>query len=187
MTPIPAKDAYGLRQTVNSRISRAQTTWNMRSAFNVAALNCVGAGYAPILDSYKRYLKTHEKPLLSTYKEVDKEWRGRHGANFVRERESYSTKVYNYFALPPVLPRFCGEMMSVAAEAGTVQPKDLDGFSARSLSRIESVFEQFYQDFEQYQVKAAAWDALYSAGRSSRTSHSSSLQSPGSGQGSFSN
>lgn len=163
LTPIPARDAYGLRQTVNARISKAQTTWNLRSAYNVAALNCMGAGYSPILEGYKRFLKTHEKGLLATYKEVDKEWRGRAGADFVRQRESYSTKVYNYFALPPVLPRFCGEMMAVAAESTSVLPKDLDAFSARSLTRLEAVFEQFYQDFERYQVNAAAWDATYAS------------------------
>lgn len=165
-TPIPPKDAYGLRQTVNAGISKAQTTWNMRSAYNVAALNCSGSQYASILDGYKRFIRTHEKGLLATYKAVDAEWRGRFGSSFVRERESYSTRVYNYFALPPVLPGFCNEMVGVAAESGSVPSSDLDGFSARSLGRVEGVFEKFYQDFEQYQKNAAAWDATYGSGRS---------------------
>lgn len=161
LTPIPARDQYGMRVTINSNISTAQRTWNLRSAFNVAALNCMEVQHAPILEAYKRFLTTHKKGLLATYKTVDREWRDRMGAGFVQARESYSTKVYNYFALPPVLPGFCSEMLTISGQSLAVQPRDLDAFSARSLARIEGVFERFYLDFEKFKRDVANWDATY--------------------------
>ena len=40
---IPALASDGLYQSVNRGISPAQTTWNLRSGYNVAALSCQGA------------------------------------------------------------------------------------------------------------------------------------------------
>lgn len=158
---IPMVGADGIRQTVNARLSSAQRVWNMRSAFNVAALNCLEPRYAPILEGYKHYLNTHKKALTKTNKDVEAEWKKLHGAGYARLRDSYTTQVYNYFALPPVLPQFCDTALAISQESMTVPAAEFEPFSQRSLDRLEMVFETFFRSFEQYRVDVAAWDAKY--------------------------
>ena len=102
----PPVDAYGVRRTINTGLSATQTTWNLRSAYNVAALNCTKPEHAAILENYRAYLKAHAKQLTAANKGVDAEFKARIGTAFVKSREAYMTQVYNYFALPPTLPRY---------------------------------------------------------------------------------
>lgn len=158
---IPAKGSDGVRLTVNAHVSPAQAIWNFRSAYNVAALNCDEPEYAPVVDAYGRYLKLHARSLTKVNSTVENEWRRREGSGYARLRDTYATRVYNYFALPPVLSSLCDAMIGISAESLTVEPAELETFSTRSLTQIEALFEQFYNDFEQYKIDLAAWDARY--------------------------
>ena len=151
----------GLRQTINSGITPVQSVWNFRSAFNVAALDCLLPEHADILIGYKAFLKTHKLGLLKANRGVDAEFRKRYGAAFVRPREAYMTKVYNNYALPPTLNKFCDAALIVARESKTVKPLELTAFAQRSLVTLDHVFENFYISFGQYRADAAAWDAKY--------------------------
>lgn len=155
--------ATGVRQTVNAGISSAQTTWNLRSAYNVAALNCLDPKHAQIVVNYRAFLKTQLKPLAAANKAVDAEFKTKFGPRFIPPREAYMTQVYNYFALPPTLPSFCDAALAMSAEAATIKPADLDGFSARALPQIEAVFLQFYRSYEQYKDDLAGWQAKYTS------------------------
>lgn len=154
----------GTRQTVNTGISTAQITWNLRSAFNVAALNCLRPQHASILTSYRAFLKTHERKLNSVNRTVDREFKDRFGTGFVRPREAFMTQVYNYFALPPTLPAFCDAALSMAVEAQTVKSADLDAFAARTLPALDAVFVDFFRQYDAYRVDLAAWEARYGTG-----------------------
>ena len=159
---VPQVAPGGQRQTINAGLSTAQTTWNVRSALNVAALNCMDARYAAILPNYTTYLQTFARPLRSTNTAVTKEFSDRFGArSFRAEQDSYMTQVYNYFALPPALDRFCTAALDISNESLLVAPADLDSFSARALVRLEAVFEDFYRAYEQYQISLANWNATY--------------------------
>ncbi|MFM9936331.1 MAG: hypothetical protein ACKVOL_09035, partial [Novosphingobium sp.] len=114
---IPPVDATGLRQSVNRNITPAQSLWNLRSAFNVAALNCNGPGHAEILPRYKVFLKANAKVLTAANKKVDAEFKARFGAKFTAPREAYMTSVYNHFALPPVTPAFCNAVVAMSSDA----------------------------------------------------------------------
>jgi len=153
---IPMRGLDGIRLTVNAHLTPAQTTWNLRSAYNVAALNCDEPEHASIVEGYKYFLKAHQRGLSQVNSSVEEEWRRREGRGFERIRDTYSTRVYNYFALPPVLPQLCDAMVEISAESLTLQPAELEAFSVRNLSRIEGLFEQFYSDFEQYKQDLAA-------------------------------
>lgn len=157
----PPLDAMGVRRTINTGLTTAQTSWNFRSAYNVAALNCTGPEHAAILENYKGYLKTHAKPLGAVNKVVDKEFRDKHGSTFVKSREAYMTQVYNYFALPPTLSLFCDAALAVSNEIKEAKPADLDGVSAASLIRIDQVFKDFFTGYDQYRADLAAWQARY--------------------------
>jgi hypothetical protein len=158
---VPRVGADGVRQTVNHNLIPAQATWNFRSAYNVAALNCLKPEHANILIGYRAFLKTHGRGLTSANRGVDSDFRKRYGAAFIRPRESYMTQVYNYFAYPPTLASFCDATLAVSRGSATVKPAELADFSARSLAQIEVVFEQFYRSYEQYRADAALWDAKY--------------------------
>ncbi|ABC62462.1 hypothetical protein ELI_01850 [Erythrobacter litoralis HTCC2594] len=162
MMSVPQIGIDGQRQTVNAGLSSAQTTWNVRSALNVAALNCLEPRFSVILPNYVQFLDNFERPLRSANNTVTAEFRDRYGArDFRAEQDTYMTQVYNYFALPPALDNFCAAALEVSNESLAVAPADLDSFSARALPRLEGVFEDFYRSYEQYQADLASWTATY--------------------------
>lgn len=161
---MPAMGANGVRQTVNAGISEAQTIWNLRSALNVAALNCLEAQHASILPNYKSYLGAHSRQLRSTNTAVGREFREKHGRSYRDAQDTYMTQVYNYFALPPALDDFCDAAVGVSSDAAVAPRGSLSEFSVAGLSRLEAVFEGFYSEYEQYRVDLSAWDAEYGAG-----------------------
>ena len=161
---IPQIGPDGIRRTVNTGISHYQTVWNMRSAYNVAALNCQKPEHAAILNGYKQFLKDNSKALTKVNGELDKQFKSDYGSKYIRERETYNTQVYNYFALPPTLPAFCDAALTVAQQSPSVSSSDLDAFAATSLAQLESVFHEFYNSYDQYRSDLAAWNARYGGG-----------------------
>lgn len=158
---IPMVAATGVRQTVNANISTAQTTWNLRSALNVAALNCLDPEYTGLVDNYWAFLKRNAKVLSSTNRALRGEFRERYGQSYLDDQDAYMTKVYNYFALPPAKNEFCEVSFAISKEALQVVPDDLDTFAATALPRIEGVFEDFFRAYEQYRVDLQAWNSQY--------------------------
>jgi hypothetical protein len=158
---LPPVNSDGLRRSVNRGISSAQTTWNLRSAFNVAALNCSNPKHAEILPAYRSFLTRNARTLTAVNKAVDAEFRKKYGSSYIAKRESYMTSVYNHFALPPTIGHFCDAVMVVGREAGKVPSSELEAFAARSLPNVEVVFDDFYRRYEQYQVDLASWEARY--------------------------
>lgn len=158
---IPAVDATGLRYSVNRNITPAQTLWNLRSAYNVAALNCHEPRHADILVNYKAFLKNHQAVLAKANKTVDAEFRKKYGASFIVPREKYMTEVYNHFALPPTMSDFCTAVLAVGRDAQAIKSSDLEAFAARSLPNIEIVFDEFYRKYDDYRVRLAEWQAKY--------------------------
>ncbi|MCW1381289.1 hypothetical protein OLX02_00485 [Novosphingobium sp. KCTC 2891] len=158
---LPPADASGLRQSVNRNISPAQMLWNLRSAYNVAALNCSAPQHVDILPRYRAFLTSNAKVLTSTNKAVDADFRKKYGARFVAPREAYMTSVYNHFALPPTLSDFCDAVLAVSRDGMVVKPVELEAFAVRSLPNIEVVFDDFYRRYEKYRTDLAIWEAQY--------------------------
>jgi hypothetical protein len=155
--------ADGVRESVNRKISPAQTTWNLRSGYNVAALSCRTPKHADIVVNYRAFLRTHTRSLRAANTRIDQEWRAQYGAGFVRQREKFMTEVYNHFAIPPTLPAFCDAALAMSNEAKLVKVGQLDAFAARSLPNLEIVFDDFYRRYDQYRVDLAAWEAKWGA------------------------
>ena len=158
---IPMVAASGVRQTVNAGLTPAQTTWNLRSALNVAALNCQDLKYTGLVDNYGAFLKRNAKELSATNRALQSEFRQRYGSTYRDVQDSYMTQVYNYFALPPAQDAFCDVAFAISNEALTVEPSQLDLFASTALPRIENAFEDFFRAYEQYRVNLAAWDSEY--------------------------
>ena len=158
---VPPLGLDGTRQNINTKIGPVQTVWNLRSAYNVAALNCQRIEHNDILIGYKRFLKIYKVGLLKANRGVDAEYRKRYGTAFIRPREAYMTQVYNYYAFPPTLPNFCDAALAMARESMTLKPLDLTVFAQRYVPQFDLVFENFYRSYDQYKSDAAAWDAKY--------------------------
>lgn len=157
----PPIGADGLRASVNRNISPAQTTWNLRSGYNVAALNCLDPKHAQIVVNYRAFLRTHAKALRAANIKVDNEWRGKYGVGFVKNREKYMTEVYNRFAMPPTLSAFCDAALAMSNDAKAVKVGQLDAFAAVSLPNLEIVFDDFYKRYDQYKADLAAWETKW--------------------------
>ena len=160
---IPPIGPDGRRVTVNTGLTQDETLWHFRSAWNVAALNCMEPVHQPILDTYGTFLKQQARKLTAANNAIDKVYRDRHGSRSqaVQAREAEMTQVYNYFALPPTLSSFCNVALQLANEYATTPPEDLDQFAATGIQRFETVFEQFFREYEKYRIESAAWDAKY--------------------------
>ena len=158
---IPPLGPDGVRSTVNAHLSATQTLWNFRSAYNVAALNCLRPEHGEIVVGYRAFLKKHAKALQAANRGVDSEFKAKHGASFIRPREAYMTQVYNYFANPVTLRAFCDASLAMSREAQLIPSANLSAFSATELPKIEQVFEAFFRAYEQYRIDAANWDARY--------------------------
>lgn len=157
----PKVGADGLRVSVNRNISPAQTTWNLRSGYNVAALNCLEPRHAQIVVNYRAFLRTHAKALRAANLKIDSEWRGKYGASFVKNREKFMTEVYNRFAMPPTLPAFCDAALAMSNDAKAVKVGALDRFAATSLPNLEIVFDDFYKRYDQYKADLTAWETKW--------------------------
>ncbi len=160
---IPPRDQFGIRRTVNYGLTEAQTLWNLRSALNVAALNCETTRYPGILPAYSELLSENRTTLRRTNNELTREYRDRYGAEWRSAMDGYMTQVYNYYALPPTQTQFCDTAAQVAQDSTVVESADLPTFAAANLPRIEGVFDNFYTAYEQYQIDVAQWDAQYGA------------------------
>lgn len=158
---LPPVGPDGVYESVNRKITPAQTVWNFRSAYNVAALNCRDPKYDPMVVGYRAFLKKHAKFLALTNRKVDAEFRKVYGAKFIPAREKYMTAVYNHFAAPPTLPQFCDAVMAVNRDAPAVKLTGVTEFATLNLPNIEIVFDQFLRDYAKYKIEAAAWDAKY--------------------------
>ena len=158
---VPPLGLDGTRQNINTKIGPVQTVWNLRSAYNVAALDCLRPEHAEILVGYKRFLKIYKVGLLKANRGVDADYRKRFGTAFIRPREAYMTQVYNYYAFPPTLPNFCDAALAMARESMTLKPLGLTAFAQRYVPQFDLVYENFYRSYDQYKSDAAAWDAKY--------------------------
>jgi hypothetical protein len=158
---IPPINAAGVRQTVNVGIGPDQLLWNFRSAYNVAALDCVSAQHAAILDNYKLFLKTHAKRLALANKGVDRQFNVASGKPAIHAREAYMTQVYNFYALPPTLPAFCDAALAMSIESTSVPVSGIDDFAAASLPKLDRVFLDFFNSYDQYRTDLAAWQGRY--------------------------
>jgi hypothetical protein len=160
---LPRTGSDGLYVSPNRNISPAQIVWNLRSAYNVAALNCHLPQHAAILDGYRAFLRTNARTLTALNRQVDSEFRAKYGSRYIPLRETYMTEVYNHFAFPPTLTNFCDAVLAISRDAATVKSADLQTFAAHSLPNVEIVFDDFYRRYARYQTDLAAWEGTYGA------------------------
>jgi hypothetical protein len=162
---IPPLGPDGVRQTVNTGLDENDTIWNLRSVWNVAALNCLDEVHKPILDGYTAFLKKNVKKLRAVNTAIDKKYRTSEGSVSAgrKAREAHMTQVYNYFATPAAIPGMCNVALAISNEYLAAPATDLPAFAAASLPRFEAVYLDFFNAYDRYRTESAAWDARYGA------------------------
>jgi hypothetical protein len=152
---LPESDGSGGFRTMNSGIAPAEAVWHVRSALNVAAMACDDR---TIVANYNALLKRQKSVFAVAYQAETR----RFGS--VAAMDGHMTKLYNFFAQPPVQRGFCASASRVAAEAQSVSGPQFEGFAAGAITRMDQAFQDFYRDYQTYQRDLAAWRA--SGGRS---------------------
>lgn len=159
---IPAIGTDGVRITPNRSLTREENIWHLRSALNVAALNCQGPVWGEIAQNYNRYLQVHKSRLAQTNRTVDSEYVKKFpGQNALRIRDTRMTDLYNYFALPPVRAEFCDKSLLKSREIVAIPTTALPEYSFGALNDVDAVFINFFNAFEQYQRDLADWNVRY--------------------------
>ena len=169
----------GTRLTINTALSSKQALWNLRSAYNVAALNCQNPQHLTMAAQYAAFLKANKKLLASVYKDLDKEFKQVHGAaGYIQKREIYQTQVYNYFAFTPVMPAFCDTMFAVGQGLNAVPSKSLEAQAPFELAKLEKLYQDFFVSYDKYRSDLAIWEAQYGSHASSLTSAAPATAQP---------
>jgi hypothetical protein len=162
---IPTRGPDGKRVTVNTGISDDQLVWHLRSAWNVAALNCLAPEYGPILEAYRGFLTKNARSLKATNDRIEAEYAKKHKtkrAAYVA-RDGTVTQVYNFFALPAARSGFCRAALDMSNRALASPPTDPLAFARANFDGLLVPFETFFDDYEAYQRASAEWDAKWGA------------------------
>lgn len=160
---IPPRGPDGQRITINSNLSDDRLVWHLRSAWNVAALNCLAPEYQPILDEYRSFLANNVRTLRAVNDRIEKTYndrfRPRRAAIVARDGES--TQVYNFFANPAARGGFCLAALDVANRYAAAPKTAPLAFAQENFPVLMAPLENFFNDYEAYQRAAAEWDAKY--------------------------
>jgi hypothetical protein len=162
---MPARGPDGRRITVNTGLTDDQLVWNLRSAWNVAALNCLAPEYEPILDGYRAFLSKNVKGLKAVNDRIEKTYTSRFKVrrDAIVARDAYTTQVYNFFAEPAARAGFCRAALDMANRAlAEPSAKPLD-FARANFDGLLVPFELFFDEYEAYQRASAQWDAKWGA------------------------
>jgi hypothetical protein len=160
---IPPRGPDGKRFTVNSNLSDDQLVWHLRSAWNVAALNCLAPEYEPVLQGYRAFLTNNTRTLKAVNDRIEKTYNDRFRVrrDAVVARDGDSTRVYNFFANPAARSGFCLAALDVANRY-LAAPKTLPlPFAQANFATVLVPHEDFFDQYEAYQRASAQWDEKY--------------------------
>ena len=152
----PALLADGTYDTPNRALSTAATAWHMRAALNVAALRCNDEA---LVASYNLFVRTHGKALAVAHNLAMKE------AGSQAAFDSSQTRLYNYFALPPVQAAFCAAAATIAEEAARTPAAEFAQVTSLGLPVLHAPFTNFFREYGQYRTDLANWQAGTTAPR----------------------
>jgi hypothetical protein len=155
---LPPRDAAGWA-TPNRGLSPAAAAWHLRAALNVAALGCRDAQEAETIAHYNALLATKRTVLAEADAAVRTDYRARFAAGWQDAHDDAMTRLYNFFALPPVQAAFCTEARVVLAEAVLASPDAFVASAPFALARLEAPFTAFYDRYAGYRLALAEWRA----------------------------
>jgi hypothetical protein len=154
---IPPAMPDGGYATVNRALSADAALWHLRSALNVAALQCDVADPTGVA-RYNQLLKVHAARFAAAHRALTAEYRAG-GGDWQDRFDDSMTRVYNYFAQPPVRAQFCATALPMLAQVADLPAGGLDAFAAPGLASLDQPFVDFYRAYDRYRVELAQWEA----------------------------
>lgn len=145
---IPARVPDGSYATPNRSISAAAAAWHLRAAFNVAALNCNDPALAP---AYNQFLKAHRGALKHAHHALSREY------GDASAFDPAMTRLYNYFAQPPVMAHFCATAAPLLHQVAALPAGDLPSVAPAALAQVDRPFTDFYARYDAWRADLAAW------------------------------
>lgn len=153
---LPPRLADGSFDTPNRAPGEAAAVWHLRAALNVAALRCNDQSF---VDTYNGFVRTHAKALAKAHSGAMAAAGGQ--AAF----DARMTKLYNYFALPPVQDAFCAAAGTILQEAVATPPGELQRLATLGLPVLDAPFTNFFTRYAAYRADLALWQAGQAAPR----------------------
>lgn len=153
---LPESDGAGGFRTANTNIPPAEAVWHVRSALNVAALACDDRA---IVANYNALLKRQKAVLAAAYEAEARHFRSYDAKGWRSAMDGHMTRLYNFFAQPPVQRNFCAAAGQIAKEAQSVSSAEFQRFSISAIRRLDQPFQDFYRAYDAYQRDLAAWRA----------------------------
>lgn len=143
--------------TPNVDLSPEQALWQLRIGLNVAALSCRGPDEAALVSHYTRFLNSNQRAIAAAERWVIRDQGARNGTNGIAARDALSTRLYNYFAQPPVKTGFCVRATQIMAAAAAEPTANILPFAATQLPILDQPFVEFYANYARYQADLAVW------------------------------
>ncbi len=156
---LPPRTPDGGWATPNHAVSAQAAAWHLRAALNVAALGCRDAEEPQTVAGYNALLTAKRAVLTAADAAVRADYRARYGSVWQDAHDDSMTRVYNFFALPPVHAAFCTEARAVLAEAVVATPEAFVAMAPAALARVEAPFTAFYDAYGRYRQALADWRA----------------------------
>ena len=155
---VPARLPDGSYPTPNRALSGAGAVWHLRSALNVAALACRGAQEATIIAQYNAMLAARKVEFASAQATLQAEYRAG-GGDWQDRFDDAMTRVYNYFAQPPVRDPFCAKALPMLTQVADMPAGGLDAFAAPGIDALDQPFVDFYRAYDRYRAELSTWTA----------------------------
>jgi hypothetical protein len=154
---VPPKGVDGRYVTPNSNIGPLESLFSVRGAFNVAALGCTSLSGAAVRDDYNALLKKHKSLLNRANSAIDAKYRREHGSAGLRVRDQALTRLYNHYSQPSVKREFCSKTRQYLTAALAQSSSEFEKAAIGMLTDIESDFQAFFAEYENYEKRLADW------------------------------
>ena len=149
---VPQRQADGSFVTPNTGVSAQGAVWHLRAALNVAVLGCPDPD-GMLATAYNRFLNAQRTGLAAAHRSLVAE----HASTAAFD--TAMTRLYNYYAQPPVAAAFCAVATPMLTQAAALPSGGVTSFAATALPMIDAPFIDFYSRYDQYRVELAAWRA----------------------------
>jgi hypothetical protein len=130
----------------------AHAVWSLRSALNVAALQCQFSPFLATVRNYNDLLKQHDSEFANAYKALETHFRRHDGAAGRRTFDSFTTRMYNSFSALDAQISFCGEAGRIGREALAVPHGDVRNFAIAAVQRLRAALVAQPDPYRQLQL-----------------------------------
>ncbi len=151
---IPARLPDGSYLTPNRELSPAATLWHLRTALNVAALGCRGAGQETLVDHYNGMLTARKVLLAKTEAQLAAEYRAG-GGDWRAQYDNAMTRLYNYWSFSPARDGFCRAATVAVSRIAAVPDTTIEASAASLLHDVEQPFIAFFRAYDAWRAGQA--------------------------------